>query len=203
MVTCPWCGTSYAVFQSNCSQCGGPIQPPEVMEAAGESPLVPPAAPRPISDSYALKLMSSDGWSIAGLVFLLLGIIFAPLGLVLTLVIVTAFVGLPFLLLGVLFLAASGAVLFWRYRVSQQQVQVLKWGEATLGSVTNLQENYSVEVNGRHPWSIDYQYEANGQTYHGQMTTLHQPGSLVQPGRQVYVLYMPGNSKLSSLYPHP
>ncbi len=203
MVTCPWCGTSYTVFQSNCSQCGGPIHPPEVIEAAGESPLAPPAPPRPISDSYALKLMSSEGWSITGLVFLLLGIIFAPLGLALTLGIVTAFVGLPFLFLGVVFLAAGGGVLIWRYRLSQQQVQVLKWGEATLGNLTDLQENYSVEVNGSHPWSIDYQYEANGKTYQGQVTTLRQPGSQMQPGRPVYVLFMPDNPRLSSLYPHP
>ena len=203
MVTCPWCGTSYAAFQSNCSRCGGPIQPPEVIQAAGESPLAPPAAPRPISDSYALKLMSSDGSAIASLVFFLLGIIFAPLGLALTLGIVTAFVGLPFLLLGLMFLVPSVSVLVWRYRLSQQQVQVLKWGEATLGEVTHLQENYSVEVNGRHPWSIGYQYEVNGQTYQGQVTTLSQPESRLQPGRRVYVLYMSDNPTLSSLYPHP
>lgn len=203
MVTCPWCGTSFAAFQSSCSRCGGPIQPPEVIQAAGESPLVLPAAPRPISDSYALKLMSSDGAAIASLVFLLLGIIFAPLGFALTLGIVTAFVGVPFLLLGLIFLAVSMAVLIWRYRLSQQQVQVLKWGEATLGEVTSLQENYSVEVNGRHPWSIGYQYEVNGQTHQGQVTTLSQPGNRLQPGRRVYVLYMRDNPTLSSLYPHP
>jgi hypothetical protein len=203
MVTCPWCGTSYAVFQSNCSKCGGPIHPPEIIEAARESPLAPPAAPRPITNSYALKLMTSDGWSIAGLVFLIMGIIFAPLGLALTLGIVTAFVGLPFLFLGVIFLAASVGILSWRYRLCKQQIQVLKWGEATLGNVTNLQENYSVEVNGRHPWSIDYQYRANGQTYTGQVTTLSQPGNRLQPGCQVYVLYMGDNPTLSSLYPHP
>ncbi len=203
MVTCPWCGASYAVFQTNCTQCGGNLNPPEVTEAAGESPLAPPAAPRPISDSYALKLMTSDGWAIAGLVFLILGIVFAPLGLALTVAIVTAFVGLPFLFLGLAFLAASAGVLVWRYRLSRQQVQVLKWGQATLGVVSNLQQNYSVRVNGRNPWSIGYQYEANGQTYHGHVTTLSEPGSKLQQGRQVYVLYMGGNPALSSLYPHP
>ena len=203
MVTCPWCGTSHPVFISNCSQCGGPIQPPEAIEAMGESPLVPPAAPRSISDSYVIKLMGSDGWSIAGLVFFILGIVFAPLGIALTLGIVTAFVGLPFLFLGLIFLGGSALVLIWRYRLSQQQVQVLKWGQATLGKVINLKENYAIEVNGKHPWSIDYQYEANGQTYTGQMTTLSDPGRQLQPGKQIYVLYMGDNPILSSLYPHP
>lgn len=203
MITCPWCGTSYAVFQSNCSQCGGPIAPPEVIESAGDSPIAPPAAPRPISDSYALKLISSDGWAIVGLVFLLMGIIFAPLGLIMTLGVITAFVGVPFFLLGLIFLIASASVIIWRYRLSRQQVQVLKWGEAAVGEVINLQEDYSVRINGRCPWSIDYQYGVNGQTYQGRVTTLSQPGSRLQQGRQVYVLYMGENPTLSSLYPHP
>jgi hypothetical protein len=203
MVTCPWCGTSYAVFQSSCSRCGGPIQAPEVVEAAGEVPLAPSEAPRPISDSYALKLMGSDGWAIAGLVFLILGIVFTPLGLALTLPIVNAFVGLPFLILGLVFLMGGVGVLIWRYQVERQQVQILKWGEATLGRVTDLQENVSLEVNGRHPWNIDYQYEARGQTHTGRVTTLSRPGDRLQPGRRVYVLYMGGNPTLSSLYPHP
>jgi len=203
MFTCPYCGTSYVVFQPNCSQCGGPLHPPEVIEAAGESPLAPPAAPRTISNSYTFKLMFSDGWTIAGLVFLLMGVIFAPLGLVLTVAIVTAFVGVPFLLLGLAFLIASVGVLIWRYRTSQQQVQVLKWGETTLGQVTNLQENYSVTVNGRHPWSINYQYAVNGQTYQGKVSTLNQPGNKLQQGRKIYVLYMGDHPTLSSLFPHP
>jgi len=173
------------------------------MEAAGETPLAPPAAPRRISDSYAFKLMTSDGWSIAGLVLLLLGFIFALVGFGLTLAIITAVIGLPFLLLGLLFLAAGGGVLIWRYRMGQRQVQVLKWGEATLGCVSDFQENYSVMVNGRHPWSIAYQYEANGQSYTGKVTTLSQPRDQLQPGRPVYVLYLRDNPVLSSLYPHP
>lgn len=203
MVTCPYCGTSYAVFQSNCSQCGGPLHPPEVIEAAGETPLAPPLAPRPISNSYAWKLMTSDGWSVGGAILLFMGVIFAPLGLILTVAVVTAFVGIPFLLLGIVFLGASVGMLVWRYRVSQQQVQVLKLGEATLGEVTTLEQNYSVEVNGRHPWSIEYEYQANGQTFQGRASTLSTPGNRLQEGRQVYVLYMGDNPTLSSIYPHP
>jgi hypothetical protein len=203
MVTCPWCGTSYAVFQPACSRCGGPIHPPEAIEAAGESPLAPPAAPRTISDSYAFKIMSSDGWSIAGLVFALLGGIFAVVGFGLTLGIITAIVGLPFFFLGLMFLAVSVGILIWRYQLSQKQVQVLKSGEPTLGCVTSLQENYAVQVAGRFPWAIGYQYKVNGKAYTGQVSTLSQPGSQLQAGRPVYVLYLRDNPAISSLYPHP
>jgi hypothetical protein len=39
MFICPWCGTAYLEFQSNCTNCGGPLQgvsgtPPASGEAA-------------------------------------------------------------------------------------------------------------------------------------------------------------------------
>jgi membrane protein implicated in regulation of membrane protease activity len=191
-----------------------------VIEAAGETPLAPPAAPRPISYSYAVKLMSNEGWSIVGLVFCVLGVFFAPIGLVLSLGIlaaflglphyvgylvggISAFVGLPFLFLGLVFLAVGGSFLAWRYQLNRRQVQVLKLGDAVLGCVTDMQQNFAVRVKGRFPWSIAYQYEVDGQNYTGNATTLNQPRSQLQPGRPVYVLYLPENPVLSSLYPHP
>ncbi len=203
MITCPWCGTSYPAFQSNCSRCGGSIPPPHVTEGVEETLLAPPGAPRDISSTYAFRLMLSDGWSIASLALTLIGAIFTGLGLALTLAIVTAFVGIPFLLLGLVFFIPGAAVLFWRYREFQKQVLVLKWGDAILGSVAGLQENYSVMVDDRHPWSIDYHYEVGGYQYSGKLSTLNQPGDRLQPGRQVYVLYSRDNPGLSSLYPRP
>ncbi len=203
MITCPWCGTSYPAFQSSCSRCGGPLHPPEAVEAAGDQPLEPPAVPRPISDSYALKLMTSDGGSIAGLVLLILGGVFTIVGAGLTLGIVTAIVGLPFLGLGLLLLAASAVILTWRYRLFQKKVQVLKWGSAALGSITRVSENPTVRVNGRHPWSIDYEYSVFNQSYAGQVSTFNQLTSQLQPGKRAYVLFLENEPSESSLYPHP
>src|SRR5438094_6909998 len=99
MVTCPWCGTNYQNFQSNCDRCGGPMGlPSETGAPAAGRPPAPPPAPRPVAPSYAWKLMFTDGMGIAGLVFLILGAVFAVIGLALTVIIITAFVGLPFLL---------------------------------------------------------------------------------------------------------
>lgn len=47
----------------------------------------------------------ADGWAITAGIFALLGAIFAGVGILLTLGIVTAFVGVPFIGLGVIFLA--------------------------------------------------------------------------------------------------
>jgi len=107
------------------------------------------------------------------------------------------------LFLGLIFLASGAGLLIWRYQVNQKQVQVLKYGEPNLGLVNNLQENFSIQINGRHPWAIGYQYQANGQTLEGQVTTLNQPGPQLQPGKEVYVLFMRNDPTVSSLYPHP
>jgi hypothetical protein len=206
MIICPWCGTGYLTFQSNCTNCGGLL--PAAAQTAGlsdaaENLPAPPAAPRPISERYVWRLLSTDGWSIAALVFGLLGVIFSVVGAALTIGIITAFVGIPFLLLGLAFLAIGGWVFTWRYQEARRVVTVLRDGQATRGQIVEVQEDYSVIVNGRHPWVIRYQYQADGQVHEGKVTTLHQPGQQLQEGRAAYVLYLPASPKWSSLYPHP
>jgi hypothetical protein len=206
MIICPWCGTNYLTFQSNCTNCGGPLQ--AVQETAGtphssEVLPTPPPAPRPISNRYIWRLLSTDGWSIGALVFGILGFIFSLVGGGLTIGIITAFIGIPFLVLGLGFLIAGGAVLYRRYQEMQQVVEVLRNGEATLGQIVEVKVNYSVAVNGRNPWNIRYQFQVNGGKQEGQVTTLNQPGPQLQEGKDVRVLYLPAAPKWSSIYPHP
>jgi hypothetical protein len=164
---------------------------------------MPPPAPRPISTSYVWRLLSTDGWAIAALVFGLLGGIFSLVGAGLTIVIITAFVGIPFLLLGLVFLAIGGGVLNWRYQETQKVVNVLRAGEATSGKIVGIQQNYSVRINGRYPWVIRYQFQANGQNYEGKVSTLNPVGENLQAGKTVCILYLPTAPQWSSIYPHP
>jgi hypothetical protein len=206
MIVCPWCGTGYLTFQSNCKNCGGPLPAVEAPIGLSDSTDIlstPPSAPRPISNRYAWRLLSTDGWSIVALVFGLLGIIFSLVGAGLTIGIITAFVGIPFLLLGVAFLGIGGVVFIWRYQEARQVVKVLREGEATRGQIVDVQENYSVNINGRHPWVIRYRFQANGQNHEGKVTTLNQLGPQLQTGKSVYVLYLPSAPKWNSIYPHP
>ena len=205
-IICPWCGTNYLAFQTNCGNCGGPllaIDEKNTSSFASEDIPSPPLVPRPISTKYAWRLLFTDGWSIGALVFCLLGVIFALVGAALTLGVVTAFVGIPFLLLGLAFLGAGGGTLLWRYQEAQKIVNVLREGEATRGQIVEVQENYHSRINGRYPWVIRYQFQANGQSYEGKVTTLNQPGQQLQVGKAVYVLYLPTTPKWSSIYPHP
>lgn len=207
MIICPWCGTNYLVFQSNCKNCGGTLPAPTAAPALQDTPaveiLAPGQPPRPIANRYAWRLLFADGWWIAALAVGMNGIIFSLVGAGLLLGIVTALVGVIFFLLGLALLAASGAVFFWRYQTAIKVVRVLRDGIPVSGKITGLQQNYSVTVNGRHPWIIEYEYLTGGQTYTARVTTLNQPGQQVQGGKTVWVLYLADEPQRSSIYPHP
>ena len=206
MIICPWCGTNYPVFQSNCKNCGGLLRAVEVTAGSSvstENTPAPPPAPRAISKSYVWRLLSTDGWAIAAFVFGLLGGIFSLVGVGLTIGIITAFVGVPFLLLGLAFLGIGGGVLNWRYKETQKVVNVLRVGEATSGKIVEVQENYSVRINGRYPWVIRYQFQVNGQNYEGKVSTLNPVGEKLQAGKVVCILYLQTAPQWNSIYPHP
>jgi hypothetical protein len=206
MITCPWCGTTHLTFQSNCNNCGGPMQAADGRVAAAdpdEDLRMPPEAPRPIPNRYAWRLLSRDGWAIAALVFGLLGVIFSLVGSALTLAILTAFIGIPFLLVGIAFLVGGIGLLIWRYQIAMNVVHVLREGQATRGQIIENQEILSVVVNGRHPWVIRYQFNVDGQENEGKVTVLNQPGGQYQTGKTVCVLYLATAPKWNSIYPHP
>jgi len=206
MITCPWCGTSYSSFLSSCQRCGGPIPPPERAPSAERPefrPEAPPPPPRTISDSFLWKLLFSDGWAIASAVFVLLGGIFTITGLPLSFAIVTAFVGIPFLGFGLLFLAPGAVILYKRVEHFQTIVKVLREGQSVLGRITSVDMNPGVQVNGRNPWTIGYEYAVLGAAHEGRVTTLNEPGWQLQPGRAAYVLYLSDQPESSALYPHP
>ncbi|HEX7619713.1 MAG TPA: hypothetical protein VF359_00775, partial [Anaerolineales bacterium] len=126
---------------------------------------MPPPPPRDISDNYRWKLMLADAWSMSAGIFALIGAIFSTVGLVLTVAIITAFVGLPFLGIGIIFLGGGGYILYWRYQEALKGMNILRNGEAVIGRVTSAELNYNVEVNGRNPLTIGYQFQVSGKDY--------------------------------------
>jgi hypothetical protein len=199
MVTCPWCGTSYTTFRSNCVNCGGPLPPREGAAAPSSVPDIPepPPAPRDFKDSFALRQLFADGWAIAAVVFAFVGAIFMLIGIPLMLL-VAGFVLVP---LGLLFLGAGVPILIWRYNLAQQTLNVLRMGEPVLGSIVDIHENVAVEVNGRHPWTITYGFAVDGEEYEGQTTTLRPVGFTHQVAQPMYVLYLPDDPTQNTIYP--
>ena len=148
-------------------------------------------------------MLITDAGAITGGILLLIGLIFFVVGLSLVIPIVTLLVGLPFAGMGFIFLVVGGILLFLRYENAYQTIEVLCNGQAALGEITNVAQNYHVRVNNRYPWVIQYQFKVHGQSYMGKLSTLSQPDLSQHPGKPVYVLYQQDDPKRNTLYPSP
>lgn len=210
MITCPWCGTNYKTFQPNCDNCGGslplpaesapvPAAPVEVQAI----PLSPPLPPRQIPNKVLNRMLLTDAGVITGGIFLLIGAIFFMVGMALVIPIITLPVGLPFAGMGFIFLIVGGILFYWRYENARQTVRILRDGQAALGEISNVSQNYYVRVNNRHLWVIQYQFKVHGKIYQGKLSTLSQPDLSQQPGKAVYVLYQQDDPVKNTLYPSP
>jgi hypothetical protein len=147
--------------------------------------------------------MATDGLSIAAGVLAMVGFIFGIVGLGLTAGIITAFVGLPFALLGLVLLGGGMVLGYQRYQEKHKIVTVLQSGQTTRGQVLAVDENLSVAINNRHPWTIRYGFVYNGQSWEGTVSTLNTPGPALAPGQPAWVLYMPDSPDQNAIYPHP
>lgn len=205
MITCPWCGTNYISFQSNCDNCGGSLPlPPEVTVTPSARSLVAPSPPpRQVPRQALWHIMSSDVWTVPAGIFAMVGLCFAFFGMPLPVSLERACVGLPVLGVGLLILGPAIAVLLWRYRMAQETVEVLREGEAVVGEILSVVQNYQVSVKGRHPWTVEYHYEVDGRRYGAEVNTLSRPDLSQEPGSPVYVLFMPDEPGRSTIYPSP
>jgi membrane protein implicated in regulation of membrane protease activity len=154
-----------------------------------------------VPNSYVGRIFVADGWTIAGGVLTLLGGIFGLVGLILTLTLVTAFAGLPFAGLGALLLVIGVPVLIWRYTEARNMVEVLRTGDAVRGEIVEVYQSFHVQINGRHPWTVVYRFQADGQEYGGKVTTLSRPDLSRQPGRPVYVIHARRAPQQNTIYP--
>ena len=203
MIRCPWCGTRYLSFRSNCANCGGPLPlPTDGADDASALPM-PPPAPRVISSAYAFRLMGREASAIIGLVLGIVGTVFMLVGMPLAAARATLFVGVPFTLVGVGLLGGGVSLLIWRYRISARIVRVLREGVPTEGRIVSVDADTSTVINGRNPWYIKYEFRAQGNDYQGQVTTLQESGGDFEPKQRVCVLYLTGMPEANSLYPHP
>lgn len=115
----------------------------------------------------------------------------------------TTFVGIPFFLIGVALLAVGGWLFVGQFKDAQKQVDALRTGDATRGRITEVREDLTVQVNGRNPWSIRYQFEVHGHSYEGTVSTLNSVGDHLRAGNSAWVLYLPAAPQWNSIYPHP
>ena len=104
---------------------------------------------------------------------------------------------------GGLLALAGGIMLALSLSKAQQTVSVLQKGEAVQGEILEIYENIHVQVNGRFLWTIRYRFNLHGEEYQNKVTTLSRPSLQQQAGSPVYVLYLPDQPELNTIYPNP
>ncbi len=196
-ITCPWCGQRNPADALECRSCGGPLP------VSGSDPgPEPPPPPRQLPKGYKNRVLwkNAPGNAI-GLVFAVIGIsllcIFAPVGLISGL--------LPILCIGggmgVIFALIGGGLLYTGVRNGLRKIRPYELGYAAIGEITEIYRDTSMEVNGRNPWAVRYQFEADGQLYEGKATTWKYAPNLHKSGDRVHVLYLTEDPEQNALYP--
>ncbi|MEW5872712.1 MAG: hypothetical protein AB1894_25865 [Chloroflexota bacterium] len=211
MIACDYCGTRYKEFQSNCSNCGAPLPeaaPPAPVRAEqkaakpAELPPPPPAAPRPVADFYAWKLLFNDREFYAAGTLLLMSVCLLALPVIKTAAKETGASGALFFVVGLLLLF-SGSWLAMRYRKMRSILLVLRQGEAVRGQITKVVSEPFMEGSEAKVWVIHYLFYHNGRRLAGKVSTTTPPSKRLQPGQLTWVLYRPEAPGENALYPHP
>lgn len=176
IVKCPWCETQIAdpTF-SNCPNCGGTIALSE-----GDNPgPTPPSAPRILPPKFVKKTKYTNN------VYTIIGIVFT----------IPFFWTVVFPIIG---------IILWKKGIKNANAELnpLMNGNSTHGTIVDVSENRSIQINGRSPFVVSFTFNANGQTMNGSMGNLFDASSkLKKPGDKIWVVYMLDDPEQSSIWP--
>jgi len=85
---------------------------------------------------------------------------------------------------------------------AQDELIPLQFGTPTPGEVVSVRTDYSKVINGRSPMVVDFKFEIDGRLCGGSVGNIFTDLYLLkQPGEKVWVVYMPQNPQLSSIWP--
>lgn len=196
-VICPWCGQRNPPHALECRKCGGPLP-----AAKGQDPgAPPPPPPRALPKGYKARVF----WKESPLLFISAG--FLAFGLLFGCVfsIVGVAGALPFLfiglLIGLVFLLIGGISMYLGIRKGLSKIRPYEFGRSTLGEITEIYRDTSVEVNGRSPWAVLYQFKVGDDAIEGKSRTWKYAPRMKAVGDKVYVLYLPEDPEQNALYP--
>jgi hypothetical protein len=209
MITCPRCNAKYQEFQFECDQCGASLPlppadgsgPERSADLANDDPIAPSMPPRQVPQMALGRLLRSQPGAILGGIFLLVELFILVVVTIAMSPIFRTSGSLFFILFNLGFIVI-GAVLFIRgLQKALRTVKILRDGQAALGEITDVSQNYRVRINNRHPWIIQYEFKVFGSHYQGELSTLSQPDADYQPGKVIYVLYQQDDPQKNTLYP--
>ncbi len=177
IVKCPWCKSNFPnTTLTNCSNCGGTLEYEINTNALGPKPA---EAPRILPAKFVKRIKYT------GNVMTILGIIFT----------IPFFWTVIFPIIG---------IFCWRKGIKEANDELipLEKGTATVGEITEIRKDFTKTINGQSPSIVEFLFEANGQKHVGYVGNVFDSVHLLkQVGDKVWVVYMPENPELSSIWP--
>ena len=196
-VSCSFCDTQYLEYQPTCRNCGGPLP---VKPGSGPG-AQPPPAPRELPPGYMKKKVWLRPTVLVGAIFALVGL---PFLVIFPIVGFSTGMWLFIIIgggLGGLFTFGGATLFFKGYSAAKKRVAAYIHGTATMGTISNVAQNYNVRINGRSPWNVTYQFQAEGGKFQGVASSLDDSAGQREVGQQVHVLYMPRRPRINTIYP--
>ncbi|MES2568086.1 MAG: hypothetical protein V4565_14520 [Bacteroidota bacterium] len=177
IINCPWCRSQFAnVIISNCPNCGGPVE--YQMDTAMLGPK-PPMAPRALPAKFVRRT------KYYGNVYTMIGMVFT----------IVFFWSVIFPLIG---------IFLWRKGIkdANDELVPLEHGSVVQGEIESIEVDHSKHVNGTHPYIVHFLFKVNGQMHSGNVGNIFDPvHKLKRVGDPVWVVYMPHDPDLSSVWP--
>lgn len=100
-----------------------------------------------------------------------------------------------------IFPLAGGAMVFSAFRSNRREIRAFRDGVAVKGLVKRRGFDENTEVNGKNPFEITWEFQADGTTYTGKLS--HMDRGLLEralPDLEVTVLYDPKDPKINTVW---
>lgn len=175
IIKCPWCRSQFTnAVISNCTNCGGPVEFQADTSLLGPKP---PMAPRELPKKFVRRI------KYFGNVFTMIGMVFT----------------IPFIW-SVIFPIIG--IFLWRKGIKEANDELipLEHGNVVQGEIESITMDRSKTMNGQHPFVVNFSFSINGQTHTGNVGNIFDP-ILKRRGDPVWVVYMPEDPNLSSVWP--
>ncbi len=176
VVKCSWCET--VVPESsfiNCPNCGGNLS----LSNGSDPGPPPPPTPRFLPKQFVKRIKYS------GNVYTILGMIFT----------IPLFWTIIFPIIGII-LWKKGA------RTANEELNPLMNGIATEGTITNIRQNLSIQINGRSPYVVEFVFDFQGRKVTGDVGNIFDSSVLIKkPGDKVWVVFLYDKPEQSSIWP--
>lgn len=177
IIKCPWCKSQFtSTILLNCENCGGSLEYQKETNQLGPKP---PLAPRVLPKKFIKRVKYTNN------VMTILGIVFT----------IPFFWSIIFPIIGI-FLWKKGI------KDAKKELLPLEQGAIAIGEITDIRQDFSVKINNKSPYVIEFVFEAGGQKYVGDVGNIFDRASAMKEiGDQLWIVYMPEDPSLSSIWP--